>query len=170
MLKSKKILMAGVVTALFSSACFADASDSVTKKITVEIEVGAKTLQDKLKMTEDTSTSAVKRGALETNKGTSRIDNFITWNDTTSGEVVVTVASGDKDGGSYVIKSGENKMPVAFSIDDKEINETSGSDKKLKLNSSGDTKELVVTYGDGSSAYPEGEYSGNFTFKISTDF
>lgn len=170
MLKSKKILMAGIVTALFSCTCFANASDSVTKQITVEIEVGPKAFKDKLKISGVTSTNAVKRGASDTDKGASQINDFITWSDATLGSIVVTV-SGDKDGGSYFIKSfNGNKMPVSFEIDDMEINETAaGESKKLTLDNE-DSKSLKVTYGDGSKAYPEGKYSGNFNFNISASF
>ncbi|WP_119328477.1 hypothetical protein [Cysteiniphilum halobium] len=169
MLKSKKILTVSVMTALSGGASFANTDDSVTKQITVEIEVGPKTLGDKLKISDEKSARPIeKRIASDISKTTSEITSFITWQDSTTEGIVVTV-SGEKEDGSYVIKSGESKMPVAFTIDGKNIDDTSGDGKELMLNP-GDAKTLTVTYGDGASRYPSGKYSGNFTFSISQSF
>jgi len=173
MIKSKKILAATVMASLLGgvSASYATTVNGA-QTITVEAEVGAKTLKDVLKLSANQTTKAPKRAPASTDKAESVIADFLVWDDINSGNVKISISSGPTDAnGEYVIENGHSdKMPVAFEIDGNKLENTSSPSVDFSSLTQGTKKDLKVVYGDGSSSYSPGTYKGDFTFSIEATF
>ncbi|WP_440615177.1 hypothetical protein [Cysteiniphilum sp. 6C5] len=165
MLKTKKILLAGVMTALLGSTSFVAAKEHATHDVELEITVGPKKFGDKFKISSSSSNVQSSMQASDT-RGSHTIRNFIEWTESVTENIGIKISTGPKDGSSYVIESGADKIPVVFHLGTTEINDTPS---KFAL-SQNDAKDLEITYGDGSTSYPSGTYTGTFTFSIESDF